>query len=34
MSEKLKELSAARSSDADAQETVDPRWEALKNLKI
>ena len=34
MSEKLKELSAARSSDADAQETIDPRWEKLKGLKI
>ena len=34
MSEKLNELSAARSSDADAGETIDPRWEALKNLKI
>ncbi len=32
MSEKLNELSAARSSDADAQETVDPRWEKLKGL--
>ena len=29
----LEEHSAARSSDADAQE-IDPRWEALKNLKI
>ena len=34
MSEKLRQLSAARSSDADAEEAVDPRWEALKNLKI
>jgi uncharacterized metal-binding protein YceD (DUF177 family) len=32
MSEKLQELSAARSSDADAQE-IDPRWEALLKLK-
>ena len=29
----LKEHSAARSSDADAQE-IDPRWEALKKLKV
>ena len=29
----LQEHSAARSSDADAKET-DPRWEALKGLKI
>lgn len=29
----LEEHSAARSSDADAKE-MDPRWEALKNLKI
>ena len=29
----LSEHSAARSSDADANET-DPRWDALKNLKI
>lgn len=33
MSEKLRELSAARSSDADAKET-DPRWDALKQLKM
>ena len=32
MSEKLQELSAARSSDADAQDAVDPRWDALKGL--
>ena len=32
MSEKLKELSAARSSDADANEGIDPRWAALKDL--
>ncbi|MBR1448634.1 MAG: DUF177 domain-containing protein [Prevotella sp.] len=30
----LSEHSAARSSDADAEEAVDPRWEALKGLKI
>jgi uncharacterized metal-binding protein YceD (DUF177 family) len=34
MSEKLKEFSAARSSDADAQTNIDPRWEALSKLKI
>ena len=34
MSEKLKQLSAARSSDADAQETIDPRWQALTKLKL
>ena len=33
MSEKLEELSAARSSDADVQGDIDPRWEALKKLK-
>ena len=32
MSEKLEQLSAARSSDADAQDNIDPRWEALKKL--
>lgn len=30
----LEEHSAARSSDADAEENIDPRWSALKNLKI
>jgi len=34
MSEKLQELSAARSSDADAQKPIDPRWEALLKLKV
>ena len=34
MSEKLNELSAARSSDADAEDAVDPRWVALKGLKL
>jgi len=34
MSEKLEELSTARSSDADAEETIDPRWAKLKNLKV
>ena len=29
----LNEHSAARSSDADAKE-IDPRWEALKKLKV
>ena len=33
MAEKLKELSAARSSD-DADEKVDPRWSALQKLII
>ena len=32
MSEKLNQFSAARSSDADAQDAVDPRWDALKGL--
>jgi uncharacterized metal-binding protein YceD (DUF177 family) len=30
----LTEHSAARSSDADATQETDPRWAALKNLKI
>ena len=35
MSERLAALSTAtRSSDEDAQQLIDPRWEALKNLKI
>ncbi len=34
MMRKLDELSAARSSDADATDGIDPRWMALKNLKI
>ena len=35
MSEKLAQLSAARSSDADANKTTtDPRWEALSKLRI
>ena len=34
MSEKLRQLSAARSSDADAQEEIDPRWQALRKLVI
>ena len=35
MSERLSELSAARSSDADANEReIDPRWSALKGLKL
>ena len=32
MTEKLTELSAARSSDGD--QPIDPRWEALKKLKM
>ena len=34
MSEKLQQLSAARSSGADAQDNIDPRWAKLKNLKV
>ena len=34
MSEKLAQLSAARSSDEDAQKEVDPRWAALAKLRI
>ncbi len=34
MSEKLQELSAARSSDADADAPVDPRWEKLLKLRV
>ena len=34
MSEKMEQLSAARSSDADAQDNIDPRWAKLKNLKV
>ena len=33
MMRKLQELSAARSSDADATDDVDPRWSALLKLK-
>ena len=33
MSEKLQELSTARSSDADAND-IDPRWQALAKLKV
>ncbi len=33
MMRKLEELTAARSSDADATETIDPRWAALEKLK-
>ncbi|MCR4808240.1 MAG: DUF177 domain-containing protein [Prevotella sp.] len=33
MSEKLEQLSAARSSDADAQDNIDPRWAALLKIK-
>jgi len=32
MTEKLEELSAARSSDEAGE--IDPRWSALKDLKI
>ena len=34
MTKKLEELSAARSSDGEDEELVDPRWEALKQLKV
>ncbi len=34
MSEKLSELSTARSSDADATGEIDPRWSKLADLKI
>lgn len=34
MMRKLQELSAARSSDADATEDIDPRWAALKSLNL
>ncbi|MBQ7421202.1 MAG: DUF177 domain-containing protein [Prevotella sp.] len=34
MTQRLEELSAARSSDGDEETAVDPRWSALKNLKI
>ena len=34
MTKKLEELSAARSSDGESEELVDPRWEALKQLKV
>lgn len=35
MSEKLKEFSAARSSDADANnDGIDPRWAALEKLRV
>ncbi len=33
MTQKLRELSAARSSDADTPNAVDPRWSALSKLK-
>ena len=34
MTEKLKELSVARSNDKEAEQTIDPRWAKLSNLKI
>ena len=34
MTRVLTEHSAARSSDADANKEIDPRWSALKDLKI
>ena len=33
MSEKLEQLSAARSSGADAEDAIDPRWSALLKVK-
>ena len=34
MTKTLEELSADRSSDEESSQAVDPRWEALKQLKI
>jgi hypothetical protein len=35
MTQKLSELSGAvRSSEEEAEATIDPRWEALKKLNI
>jgi len=34
MSKLLTEHSAARSSDEEGQQPIDPRWEALKKLKV
>ena len=34
MTKALEELSADRSSDEESSQAVDPRWEALKQLKI
>ena len=34
MTEKLLELSAARSSDENADQPTDPRWDKLRNIKI
>ena len=34
MTEKLLELSAARSSDENANQPMDPRWDKLRNIKI
>ena len=34
MTKALEELSADRSGDEESSQTVDPRWENLKNLKV
>ena len=34
MTEKLKEFSTARSSEAEGNQAVDPRWSALSKLKL
>ena len=34
MTKALEELSADRSGDAESSQTIDPRWEALKALRI
>jgi len=34
MTKALEELSADRSGDEESTQTIDPRWEKLKNLKI
>ena len=34
MTKALEELSADRSGDEESSQTIDPRWEALKKLKV
>ena len=34
MTQALEELSADRSSDEESNQSIDPRWEKLKNLKV
>ena len=34
MTKALEELSADRSGDEESSQTIDPRWEKLKNLKV